>query len=100
MLKNDTWIKAQAAAGMIEPFDPEGRCCDPPMPSCQLTNDIVCSYLSRDDTVNLVEACQKPGPWERRYAPIEAQRHLCKEVVITCYTDSDLMIALVPPATP
>jgi|688.fasta_scaffold409348_1 hypothetical protein len=100
MLKNDKWIKAQAAAGMIEPFEPESCRYDPPMPSFQLTNDIVYSYLSRDDAVNLVEACQKPGPWERRYAPIEAQRHLCKEVVITCYTDGDLMIALVPPTTP
>ena len=75
---------------------PEGSRYNPLMPSFQITTDIL-SYLSRNDMINLVEACQILGPWERRYTPIEAQKHLCKEVVVTCYSNNDLMIYLLPP---
>ena len=66
------------------------------MPSFLLANDVLSALLSRDQLINLVEACQKSGPWERRYAPIEEQKHLCKEVVVTCYTSVDIMVALLP----
>ena len=65
------------------------------MPSFSLANDVINTLLSRDQLINLVEACQKSGPWERRY-PIEEQKHQCKEVVVTCYTSCDIMVALLP----
>ena len=66
------------------------------MPSFSLANDVISTLLSRDQLINLVEACQKSGPWERRYVSIEEQKHQCKEVVVTCYTSCDIMVALLP----
>lgn len=48
---------------------------------------LIMDHISKDDGIDLVEHCKRPGPWERRYIPVEKHRDRCKEVVITCTGD-------------
>jgi hypothetical protein len=64
------------------------------------TTQWVAEHLSREDCIDLVEHCKKPGPWERRYTPIDKYRSLYKEVVITCFVECDLLVCFWPACFP